>query len=75
MALSVYNYGDGRGDRGNRLLSCPLCGHEFDRQERPPQHFADEHGPGDCPGVTPLGERPRDADRPLFDEPEEVFDS
>ena len=27
------------------LVSCPLCGHEFDDHERRWKHYFDEHGP------------------------------
>ncbi len=72
LALSVYQY-EGKGVCANRLLSCPLCGYEFGEDERPPTHFETEHGPGDCEGVTPLGERPEGADRPLFGDADEVL--
>lgn len=69
MSIEVYNYDDGRGDRANRLVSCPLCGYEFSRQERPPTHFLDEHGPEDI-GLPPLGEVSEGVDGPLFPEEE-----
>jgi hypothetical protein len=50
------------------LVACPLCGYHFSPEQSRPKHFVEEHGPGDCEGVTPLGERPPDADRPLFED-------
>lgn len=66
VSLEVYDLGDGHGIRYNTLTDCPLCGYEFDLNGTRWPYFLNEHGPGDCAGVTPLGERPDNADRPLF---------
>ena len=49
--LEVTSYTKGR--ELVTLVSCPLCGHEFDDHEPRWQHFLEEHEPEDA-GLTPL---------------------
>ena len=44
-ALQPIQY-DGHTVR-NRLVYCPLCGHQFDRYEPRWKHFLDDHDPDD----------------------------
>jgi hypothetical protein len=46
------------------LDSCPVCGYEFDANEKREHHIG-EHTPEDF-GLSPLGETAPDHDAPLF---------
>ena len=64
------HYSEGHGYVQVRLVSCPLCGKDFEDHEPRWLHFLDEHGPEDA-GLSPLGEITAN-DGPLFDDPEDV---
>ena len=64
VALEFNRYA-GKGAVRNRLTACPLCGHNFERHEPRWKHFLNEHDPEDA-GLSPLGQTPPEASRPLF---------
>jgi hypothetical protein len=52
------------------LTECPVCGYEFDEEERRHVHLS-EHDPDDF-GLTPLGETNDAAQEPLWEEDREL---
>jgi hypothetical protein len=73
VTLEYYEYEE-CGRVQNRIVECPLCGHEFSPREPRWEHFFDDHTPEDA-GLTPLGTIPDDAGGGLWgdvpDSPEE----
>lgn len=51
---------DGHGVVEVRLVTCPICGYEFDDYDPRWHHFLEEHDPEDA-GLGPIDEVP-DAD-------------
>ena len=56
MTLEFVTYDESRGFRQVRFIECPLCGHEFEKNEERSTHFLNEHEPEDA-GLAPIGER------------------
>lgn len=53
------------------LSECPVCGHEFGKNQHRWKHYLEDHDPEDF-GLSPLGVVPEDHDDPLFLPPEEL---
>ncbi|NIB99404.1 hypothetical protein [Halobacterium sp. R2-5] len=64
MTLEFYEY-EKCGRVQNRIVECPLCGHEFSHREPRWRHFFNDHTPEDA-GLAPLGTIPEDAGGPLW---------
>lgn len=66
MTLEYYEYEE-CGRVQNRLVECPLCGHEFSHREPRWRHFFEDHGPEDA-GLAPLGTIQHDPEGSLWDD-------
>ena len=58
MAITLLQRGRSREDV--ILTECPFCDHSFDKHEKRPKHYLEDHTPTDA-GLSPLGDsRPAD---------------